>query len=77
MKAAQYTDPRAEDYLTKILIERQHKIGSYWFKKVNPLDGFEIEERDGTARLCFSDLLQKYDLDSGDASHYRIRVYDL
>lgn len=52
VKTGQYSDPRAEDWITKCLIERRDKIGKAFFSKVLPLDRFEV--RDG--RLRFEDL---------------------
>jgi hypothetical protein len=52
-----YQDPRSTAYMTRTLIERQRKIGRYHLARVNALDGFLVEERAGSARLCFEDLL--------------------
>lgn len=56
VKTGQYSDPRAEDWITKCLIERRDKIGKAFFAKVLPLDGFEV--RDG--RLEFIDLVARH-----------------
>ena len=53
VEQARYSDPRATDYMTRILIERQRKTARYWFDRVNPLDGFEVSKLgDGTYQLC-------------------------
>lgn len=44
VKAGQYSDPRAEQWLAKCLIERRNKIGQTYFSKVLPLDQTRIEE---------------------------------
>jgi len=56
VRAGQYSDPRAEDWIVQCLIERRDKIGRSYFSKVLPLDDFRI--RDG--QLEFEDLAAKY-----------------
>jgi hypothetical protein len=50
------SDPRAEEWITRCLIERRNKIGGAFFAPVLPLDRFEI--RDG--RLEFDDLAARH-----------------
>ncbi len=71
VKQGQFSDPRAVDYLTKVLVERQRKTGRYWFERVNPLDGFEIKGDE----LCFDDLMVRYGLDRRTVS-YRAAGFD-
>ncbi len=52
ISAAGYEDPRARDYLQRMLVQRRDKIARYWFEKVAPLDFFQVEG--GT--LLFHDL---------------------
>jgi hypothetical protein len=52
VKAAQYTDPRAEEWVAQSLIERRDKVVRYYLDRVLPLDNFRIE--DGVLR--FDDL---------------------
>ena len=40
--AAQYTDPRAAEYLTEVIITRRDKIGQTWLTPVNPLVDFAL-----------------------------------
>ncbi|MGH9675307.1 MAG: hypothetical protein ACRD44_19220 [Bryobacteraceae bacterium] len=56
VKTAQYSDPRAEQWVTECLIKRRDKIGRAFFARVLPLDRFEV--RDG--RLVFEDLAVKH-----------------
>jgi len=46
-----YEDPRAIDYLTRTLLERQLATGRAWFSRVSPLDQFAIDD---AARLSFA-----------------------
>jgi hypothetical protein len=70
-----YRDPRAVDYLTRTLIERQRKTARYWFRRVNPLDRFSVQEEPGGVRVCFDDLAIVHRVASG-RTHYRIAGYD-
>jgi hypothetical protein len=49
---AQYSDKEAEDYLARVLMARQRKIGETYFNLVLPLDNFRVENR----TLMFDDL---------------------
>jgi hypothetical protein len=52
VKTGEYSNPAAEDWVVRCLVERRSKIGRAFFKRVLPLDRFEV--RDG--RLGFEDL---------------------
>jgi hypothetical protein len=56
VRTGQYSDPRAEEWIVKCLIERRDKIGRTYFERVLPLDRFEIDDN----RLSFQDLGVKY-----------------
>ncbi len=71
VRAGQYRDPRAVDYLTDVLIERQRKIGRYWFARVSPLDRFRVSGRADSWQLCFDDLVAAYDLDPAATARTR------
>ena len=62
VEEAQYTDPRATQYMTDALVARQRKTARYWFDKVAPLDAFELTPDDVAAGLCFDDLMLRYRL---------------
>ena len=57
VRAGEYSDPEAEKYVVRTLIERQHKIGRYAFSHANPLDQFRISRKD---HLEFQDLAVHY-----------------
>ena len=67
VKAAQYTDPQAEEWVAKCLIERRDKVVRYSLDRVLPLENFRIE--DGTLR--FDDLAVQRGLRS--AQNYSIQ----
>jgi hypothetical protein len=64
---ARYSDPKATEWVAKCLIERRDKIGRAAFRKVLPIDRFEL--RDG--RLEWVDLAAAYGL--GAALEIRVR----
>ena len=53
---AQYSDPRATEWVVKCLIERRDKIGRAFFEDVLPLDGFAMSG----GKLSFDDLAAHY-----------------
>ena len=77
VEQARFTDRRAVDYITQVLVERQRKLARYWFDRVNPLDRFEVREEGGAFTLCFDDLALVYTLQRSLVSptHYTARGY--
>jgi hypothetical protein len=67
VKAGQYSDRRAEEWIAKCLIERRNKIGRAFFSKVLPLDDFRVED----AELKFEHLAVRYGLEPEPS--YRIQ----
>ena len=65
----QYSDPKAADWLAQCLIERRDKIGRAFYRKVLPIDKFEIRDN----QLVFEDLSEKADF--GGAGPYRIQWF--
>jgi len=53
---ANYSDPEAESWLIKCLVERRDRIGRTYFAKVLPVDNFHVDQ----GRLEFEDLEIKY-----------------
>ena len=58
VKLAEYSDSRAENWITDYLIKRRNRIGEVYFAKVLPLDDFRVEE----GELKFVDLGVKHSL---------------
>ena len=67
-----YQDPRAVDYLTRTLVERQRITGKAYFGRVSPLDAITIDD---TATLSFDDLALVYFNDT-PATRYVAQAYD-
>jgi hypothetical protein len=72
VETARLTDPRAVEWLTHALIERQRKTARYWFKRTSPLDEFAIEHD----RLCFKDLMLEYRFAAPSSTRYTMTFYD-
>ena len=69
VRAGQYSDPAAERFMIKTLIERRDKIGRYWFGRVNPLDNFKLAHLGKIVRINFEDLAVKYNLEPQSAQY--------
>ncbi|MBD3295954.1 MAG: hypothetical protein GF392_01140, partial [Candidatus Omnitrophica bacterium] len=39
----EYSDPEAEEYLVRALVNRRDRIGKYWLSRINPLDDLKLE----------------------------------
>jgi hypothetical protein len=58
VRMGEYSDPAAEEYMVRALIERRDKIGRAFFARVLPLDKFGVHD----GRLTFVDVSDKYEL---------------
>jgi len=56
VKTGEYSDPEAEEWVVRCLIERRNRVGRTYFRTVLPLDGIRVD--DGLLR--FDDLEVKY-----------------
>jgi hypothetical protein len=65
VKVAQYSDPRAEDYVAKALIARRDKIVRHYFARVLPLDRFSVQEN----QLNFHDLGREFGIETKGEIH--------
>jgi hypothetical protein len=74
VRAGHYSDPAAEKYLLKTLLERQEKIGRHWFGKVNPLDEFDYSNNDGSISVNFEDLAVRHGFEPEGETQYKYSV---
>ncbi|HKY64476.1 MAG TPA: hypothetical protein VJR29_13790 [bacterium] len=74
VKEGRYSDPRAEAYVTKTLIERRNKIRDHWFTAMNPLDNFKLSAQAQGVRLDFEDLAVTSGMRPAGSALYRFRV---
>src|SRR4029079_2511561 len=56
VEAGRYSDPRATEYVTRILVERRAIAARWALSRVAPFEGFTAAESGGRAGLCFDDL---------------------
>jgi hypothetical protein len=70
VRSGQLSDPRAEEYLHKTLIERRDKIGSFWLTRISSFDRFELRAGGG---LTFEHLGSLYDF--APRPEYRLRWF--
>jgi hypothetical protein len=74
VETARLTDPEATDYVVKTLVARQKVTARYWFRKVAPLDRFEVGAESG---VCFDDLMLTYRLaDVAATTRYEVQPFD-
>ncbi len=67
VSTGEYSDPEAEAWIAKCLMERRDRIGATYFAKVLPIDGFEVVD----GELHFTDLAVNHGLAA--ARDYQIR----
>jgi hypothetical protein len=72
VEAGHYTDPRAAAYVTRVLLERQRKVGRHVFSRVAPFEAFAA----GPRSLCFDDLWLSYRFGREGETVYRATTYD-
>jgi hypothetical protein len=65
VEQGRYEDPRAVDYLTEVLIERQRMTARAVMLRTAALDRFTVASTQGGTTLCFDDLLVAHDLQPG------------
>jgi hypothetical protein len=75
VEAAQYSDPRAAEYMVTTLIARQRRILFDAYRRVNPLDGFAAVADWHDTLICFDDLAMRAGF-VGEPTAYEIRRYD-
>jgi hypothetical protein len=71
VEAGRFEDPRAVEYITDTLVARQRKTAQHWFRQVNPLDAFEVDDQ-----VCFDDLAIAYGFEAAAATRYVITAND-
>ncbi len=74
VETGEITNPKAEAYLTEVLIKRRDKIGRYWFSRINPIDKFEVKKSSRDIVLSFSDLGIEGSLFKPSNTHYDYTV---
>ncbi len=65
LEAARYSEPKTVEYLQRVLLARQRKLGQQLFRAVAPLDRFQLRG----AALCFDDLWVRYQLGPAETTY--------
>jgi hypothetical protein len=77
VEAGRYSDPRATEYVTRVLLERQRKLGRWTLSRVAPFEELTVEgDRGGRFALCFEDLWVRHRFGAEGQTVYRATVYD-
>lgn len=74
VRAGQFSESDAEQYLFDRLVERRDKIGRYWFSRINPLDHVRASGGAHGLHVVFDDLAVLYGLEPAGMSEYGYRV---
>lgn len=72
VKSAEYSDPRAEDWIIRCLSERRDKIGRAVFARVLPLDRFRLQD----GRLEWTDVSAAFGLSPALEVGIRWSIFD-
>lgn len=72
VKTGQYSDPKAEAYLTDVLIKRRDKIVNYYLRLLNPLDEFKVSD----ASLEFQNLGEELEIGKVSTYDYQWHTFD-
>ncbi len=72
VKAGQYSDPAAEQYLADVLIKRRDRIGKAYLPAVNPLVNFQL---DGSGVLTFENAAVNAGFAPAPGGGYEARWY--
>ncbi len=75
VKTGGLSDPDAEKYLTKTLIDRRDLVTQYWFSKVVPLENLKLSKESGNSyKLTFEDLGVVNGFDKSEEIAYQFRI---
>ena len=76
VEAGRYSDPRATEYVTRVLLARRAIAARWALSRVAPFEAIEAEHRtaepEARFRLCFDDLWIRHGF--GEAGHTRYRA---
>lgn len=72
VKTAEYSNPKATDYIFRTLLDRRQQIATYWLRNENPLASFAVVMGKDGPELAFEDLMSSHDLASKAQYQYEI-----
>jgi hypothetical protein len=74
VETAEYSDPDDAEYILATLLERRRVAADYWTDHAEPLDQFEIVDRQGVQFLTFRDLAAAAGVADREAAEYTYRI---
>jgi hypothetical protein len=75
--AGRYSDPRSAAHVTRVLLERQRKLGRWTLSRVAPFEEFEVAgDRAERFTLCFDDLWVRYRFGGEGTTVYQATTFD-
>lgn len=74
VREGRLSNPEAEDYLYRTLLQRRDKVVAHWLTRTNPLDAFTVDL--AGPRLSWENAAHEVGVESGDES-YRVSWYRL
>jgi hypothetical protein len=72
VKTAEYSNPKASEYVLRALLDRRRQIASHWLEEQNPLSAFAVTMGTNGPDLAFQDLMTSYDLASKAQYQYEV-----
>jgi hypothetical protein len=76
VEAGRYSDPRATEHVTRVLLERRVKLGRWTLSRVAPFEDFEVRGTGERFGLCFDDLWVRYRFGREGITRYRAESFD-
>lgn len=73
--SGKYSDPRAAEFLLKVLIDRRDRIGRYWYRRAGALDNFRVTAAASGSALGFDDLVITNNFAEPAERAYRYRAH--
>jgi hypothetical protein len=77
VEAGRYSDPRSAAHVTRLLLERQQKLGRWTLSRVAPFEDFQVAGATGDRfTLCFDDRWIRYRFGPEGATAYDATSFD-
>jgi len=74
VKTAEYSDPKSNDYILRVLMDRRQLVARYWLGRGDGLSDFSIRRAGGEANISFHDLMADHALASADLAKYSYQI---
>jgi hypothetical protein len=74
VKTAEYSDPKSDEYILRILMERRQLVARYWLGRGDGLSDFSIRRAVAGATISFRDLMADHALGLADLAKYSYQI---